>query len=506
MKRETLSPFPFYGGKARFAHEIAEMLDYEHTSVYVEPFGGACRVLLNKPRHEKEIYNDLGTGLVTFFETMSDIEKADKVIRKLNDMELSRDVFIEQQQYKNEIEMDVPNLITAQTLALISEISKKDESNGKLIRKARKALNRHEYPIIVPCLNELLEIITDKKDKDLMEYYKGLFEQYWKIIEKKYIDNYAHQIIYWINSGKFDIYSGKELDKQFDFLINMLDEMSASKKSKEPKKPKKPKPNPRESTGDEFSEERQEIIDDFLKITGGIEKIIEKLKKIELPDDADDSKKKKNGDTDDSEKKENGDADDSKKKNRKIYLHDIIHGIVLNELPTRGRGTDNYDDVDLAVATFYVYALSMNGMGIVYSENKGINTEAYYRQVARLDDIADRLRGVSFQQSHAIILIDEWRKYRDIMIYLDPPYLNDKKENLGKSYAEFMSYDEHEYMLDLLLKKDTRARILISNYDVEPYNSKLTEQNGWKKHEIETYTSVGSKKDNKRTEILWRNY
>lgn len=482
MSRKTLSPFAFFGGKGRFANEIVDMLDYTHTSVYVEPFGGACRVLLNKPRHEKEIYNDLGTGLVTFFEALSHKTTADRVIRKLNDMEISREVFIEQQRYKNEVEMDINCYITEQTLALISEISKKDKDNRELIKKAKRALNRHEYPIIVLCLNELVNAMGDGKDKDSVLEYKNLFEQYWEFIRERYSNNYVHQYIYWNDNKKFDIHDEEDLDFQFKYLMAVSEDKTGLEGLKT-------KDTPLESSGEEFGSERKKLINDLLEKAGGIEKFIDIVEKIELNDDA-----------------YRIQFDTKLKRKRKVSLHDIIHQIVLNELPWNGRGTNEYDDAALAVATFYTYALSMNGMGIVYSNHKGMDTAAYYRRVAHLDEIADRLNGVSFIQSDAVYHINIWRTQEQVMMYLDPSYLNDDKENVGKSYAESSSYKDHERLLELLLKKDTCAKIILSNYDVEPYKSRLTEENGWKKYEIETYTTVGGKKDNKRTEVLWRNY
>ena len=55
----ALTLFGYYGGKARLAKYIAELLDYDNTDVYIEPFGGAGSVLLNKPPHKVEIYSDL---------------------------------------------------------------------------------------------------------------------------------------------------------------------------------------------------------------------------------------------------------------------------------------------------------------------------------------------------------------------------------------------------------------------------------------------------------------
>jgi len=62
----ALSAFPYVGGKTVLADWIIDQLP-EHT-VYVEPFGGSASVLLNKPRSNVEVYNDLDGDIVQFFE------------------------------------------------------------------------------------------------------------------------------------------------------------------------------------------------------------------------------------------------------------------------------------------------------------------------------------------------------------------------------------------------------------------------------------------------------
>jgi site-specific DNA-adenine methylase len=56
MFNTGLGVVPYYGGKRKMARFISELLDYDTTDCYIEPFGGGGSVLLNKPRHIYEVY------------------------------------------------------------------------------------------------------------------------------------------------------------------------------------------------------------------------------------------------------------------------------------------------------------------------------------------------------------------------------------------------------------------------------------------------------------------
>lgn len=68
------APIAWYGGKARLAPRIASLLPNHDT--YVEAFGGAAAVLFAKDPANLEVYNDIDSGLVTFFRALRDQPEA----------------------------------------------------------------------------------------------------------------------------------------------------------------------------------------------------------------------------------------------------------------------------------------------------------------------------------------------------------------------------------------------------------------------------------------------
>lgn len=60
----------YHGGKFRLAPWILD--HFPDHRIYVEPFGGAAGVLIQKPRAYSEVYNDLDGDMVNFFRVIQD--------------------------------------------------------------------------------------------------------------------------------------------------------------------------------------------------------------------------------------------------------------------------------------------------------------------------------------------------------------------------------------------------------------------------------------------------
>lgn len=76
-----LTAFIYPGGKAKISSWVISF--FPGHKIYVESFGGAAGVLLNKEPSPLEVYNDLNSNLVTFFRVLRDKEKAAELIRRL---------------------------------------------------------------------------------------------------------------------------------------------------------------------------------------------------------------------------------------------------------------------------------------------------------------------------------------------------------------------------------------------------------------------------------------
>ena len=363
MKNSKLSLFSYFGGKARFCREIAELLDYNHTNIYIEPFGGAASVLLNKPTHNVELYSDVSRGLVALMGCLSDSDKAPILIESLYDTVYSEECFLEHMEYRNSVD---DNYLKA---AQLKELKKRKELSEKVMRKLKKT----------GYLKELKNLPDDKQRELIEELVKG------------------------------------------DSILS---------------------PEDKQAIKDIEEDEVGRVLLDMENF-------------------------------------------------------DINENVGVIEDP---------DELKLAVATYVQYSMSRDGMGTAFSSSKFRSSEAYYKHIDRLYDVADRLNGVQVTGSVGTLTYLLECSYLDdpkAMFYIDAPYLSadQNQKNLGICYKGQMEVEDHRLLLQTISK--SKAKFLISNYDTPVYNYYLGD---WNKVTIDTVTGVGSKKNNKRTECLWYNY
>jgi DNA adenine methylase len=124
----------------------------------------------------------------------------------------------------------------------------------------------------------------------------------------------------------------------------------------------------------------------------------------------------------------------------------------------------------------------------------------WYNLPDRLSAIVDRLRRVRIENRDARDLIKMFKDRPATLIYVDPPYLTDRRYGY-KHDARDAAF--HEDLLAILCK--AKCMILVSGYENELYRSTLTQRKGWKSICMSTKTRDVSGRDFNRTEVFWMN-
>ncbi|WP_101909250.1 DNA adenine methylase [Marasmitruncus massiliensis] len=438
MGKRPLSIMPYYGGKARMAAFIAERLNYDDTTIYIEPFGGACRTLLNKPRHQLEIYNDLDEGLYAIMSALSNPQTAKDFIYRLMDTEYSEEQFLK---------------------------SKKnyDHAQYNLEQQARENIKNFliKNNIVSPwAVNKTTDFLLEQ----FIDYNENSEEE----IEPESTYN---------NDTNNKAHS-KATDK---WMLNLLNEVNKDVKLK----------------------------NELISLLANY---------------------------------------------KTIYDHKVEQGYIERSRDVIRDAADS--DMNLAVDTYITFMQSRDAMGQTFSHEKFKSNMQYHKQVAKLFKCAERMENVLIYEMDAMDFFRQilginrdqtaevadssdaiklpWIHDPQVMVYADPSYINPRSErellegidwksvdslsgaikkkyenkkvpaNLGKLYTTSFNYDDHEEFLKCIY--DASCKIMVSNYDLILYNKYLNEDNGWRRIEFPTKTSVGGKAGNDRLEVLWYNY
>lgn len=170
---------PYYGGKARMAPLIAEMLDYDNTDIYVEPFGGGCRVLLNKPRHKVECYNDYGEGICAVMRVMSNLDTASKFIERLGETEYSQEEFNRAKKLYDACERDPEEVSRRKLLGILRQ----PKGHGVKRATAQLLLSAQEIPSNDAALAELST--WQKNNPALWEEFSAEYGNWYSLFQRK---------------------------------------------------------------------------------------------------------------------------------------------------------------------------------------------------------------------------------------------------------------------------------------------------------------------------------
>lgn len=126
----------YHGGKFRLAQWI--LTHFPKHSVYVEPFGGAASVLLQKPRVAAEVYNDVEHGIVNLFRILREPYQAAELQRLMELTPFAR------QQLEWAYEPAVSDMDAAHKLLVRSFLGRGSDSATRQCRVGFKTLMSEE--------------------------------------------------------------------------------------------------------------------------------------------------------------------------------------------------------------------------------------------------------------------------------------------------------------------------------------------------------------------------
>lgn len=471
-----LNVITYYGGKATLCDTISNQIEYRNSKVYIELFGGGASILLNKPKHTYEIYNEIDTGVYTLFKMLNNWNDGWELYYSLRDTVYSRDVFERSLFIREQYLMSGCECIGR---ALYRYVKRLENKYGyDLMRDFKKSGGLDER--IIQKIKGFKALNNDEVDEGM-----------WLSKENnKYMESIRKDADY-ILKGTTDI------------LKALYDKMAEAKNKKVEETDK--------VTENIIDEEYNKIIKLSLKDISPLRKCIicgealENLNKIRI-------------------EKIKFISNIQLKFSLKEIIYDLcgmIDGVYdqLYSFDMDKKPCTWEEELELALATFVVFNMSHDGKGEKFA-NIANGDDLFFNKTQNLLDVIERMNGVTVTNYDCFTVLEDIKKtfhlerYEDeeIFIYLDPPYLQaagssskDKNYNPGMVYKHGFGYDDHKRLLGLV--QSLPFKVAVSNYrdNNSVYDSYLNEENGWHSLEFETFTPVGGAARD-RTEVLWMNY
>lgn len=165
---------------------------------------------------------------------------------------------------------------------------------------------------------------------------------------------------------------------------------------------------------------------------------------------------------------------------------------------------ENLSVLDRAFHFFYVNRTSHNGIG-GFSLNTVIRRKMSKSDtdllscIDRLPELHQRLSSLIVLNQNGIDLIEKYNR-ENVFIYADPPY--DHSTRTSVRYKVDMDRAEHLKFISTCI--NSKAKILISGYDCEIYDTLVN--NGFTKINFDVKTIDGNGKPKTKVETLWKNY
>lgn len=168
----------YLGGKWRLAPWIVS--HFPAHRVYVEPFGGAASVLLQKPRSQGECYNDLNAELVNLFRVLRDPLKAARLAELVRLTPFSRQEYDAAFVTSGEAVEDARRLIVRSYMGHGSSAATSERSTGfraSLVNRGG-ALPAGDWTTLPPAIREVAErlagvVIEHRPALDVIDRYDG---------------------------------------------------------------------------------------------------------------------------------------------------------------------------------------------------------------------------------------------------------------------------------------------------------------------------------------------
>jgi len=444
-----LNAIRYYGGKSVLCDIISEQMEYRNSKVYIEMFGGGANILLNKPKHAFEIYNEIDTGIYTLFKVLSSRDSGWELYYHLRGTGYSRDVFERNLSIREKYLVSGFELVGNEQYRyarriedkygydLIRDYRKSGGIDKTIVKKIRdfKLLNREELEEAI-WLNkknsEYMDSISEDAG-DVLHRTSGILEDLKKIYNNIY---------------------KKEIKK-----INNITDMSPLRKCIVCK----------------------EILESIRNLDIGSEAIKANIyATLYLIEGIYDQLYSFNM--------------DKKPCTWEEELELAAATFIVFNMSRDGRGK-TFSNISNGEDLFF--RKTQNLLDVIERMNGVTVTD--YDCFTALEDI---------RKTFGLGMYDD----DEIFIYFDPPYLQEAgsiitgKHNPGMVYDYGFRYDDHKKLLGMVQKLP--FKIAVSNYRDKTgiYDSYLNKDNGWHSIEIETKTTVGNSKDRDRTEVLWMNY